>query len=75
MSPHSQEFWIVFEIIAVKFMPHFEGENCEINWERQLRKILPYTLDNVMHSVHWGQEWSIKDVIVAIKIDIPLYFR
>jgi len=26
MSPHPQEFWIVFEIMAIKFMPHFEGE-------------------------------------------------
>jgi hypothetical protein len=24
MSPHSQEFWIVFEIMAAMFMPHFE---------------------------------------------------
>jgi hypothetical protein len=42
-------------------MPYFDRENCEIDWERQLRKILPYTLDNAMHSAHWGQEWSIKD--------------
>jgi hypothetical protein len=29
-------------------------------WD-QLRKILPHTSDNAMHTMHWRQEWSIKD--------------
>ena len=31
MSPHSPVFWIVLEIMAVKFMPYFEGEIIKIN--------------------------------------------
>jgi hypothetical protein len=23
-----------FEIVAEKFVPHFEGEDCDMNWER-----------------------------------------
>jgi hypothetical protein len=26
--PNSQEFWMILEIVAEKFMPHFEGEIC-----------------------------------------------
>jgi len=32
VSPRLQAFWIVIEIMAVKFMPYFEGEkNIKIN--------------------------------------------
>ena len=54
---NSQELSMVFEIVAEKFLPHFEGEK-EI-WDKLRMMKLPYTLDNVMHIMHL--KWSINE--------------
>ena len=46
-----------FKIMTVKFMPYFEGENCEISQER-------YSPNQMLCIVciefkHWVKEWSI----------------
>ena len=46
-----------FEIVAEKFLPHFEGEK-EI-WDKLWMMKLPYTLDNAMHIMHL--KWSINE--------------
>ena len=60
---NSQELSMVFEIVAEKFLPHFEGEK-DI-WDKLRMMKLPYTLDNVMKNVIvWG---SMTVILIPLK--------
>ena len=46
-----------FEIMAVKFIPYFEGENCEISQERYSPNQMLYMV--CIEFKHWVKEWYI----------------